>query len=58
MFNQYLYNSTSINQYLTDTEFDKVLVKLVKYQLSIGLDWLYKLNIALLRFLPWWFFNI
>ena len=43
-----------MNQYLTDTEnqFDKVLVLSVKYRLSIGLYWLYWLNIGLLRFLP------
>ena len=42
-----------MNPYLTDTEnqFYKVLVISVKYQLSIGLYWLYWLNIGLLRFL-------
>ena len=45
---------TDINQCLTDTEyqFSKELVTLVKYWLSIGLYWLYQLNIGLLKFLP------
>ena len=54
MFNRYLSNLTDINQYLADAEnqFYKVSVISVKYRLSIGLYWLYWLNIGLLRFLP------
>ena len=50
MFNQYSYNLTNINQYLTNTEnqFCKVSVILVKYRLSISLYQLYWLNIDLL----------
>ena len=47
-------NLTNINQYFTDTEnhFYRVSVISVKYQLSVGLYRLYRLNIGLLRFLP------
>ena len=54
MFNQYLWNLTNVNGYLTNTEnlLYKVSVISVKYWLSIGLYWLYWLNIGLLKFVP------
>ena len=51
MFNQYLKNVTKINRYLTDTDNQFYNVP-VYNRLSIGLHWLYRLNIGLLRFLP------
>ena len=36
----------------TENQFYKILAISVKFQLSIGLYWLYWLNIGLLRFLP------
>ena len=45
---------TNVNQYLTDTEnqFYKASFIWVKYWLSVGLYWLYQLNIGLPTSLP------